>query len=86
MECISNQESPSTLLIFSWIADNVTSQPYGREWLTADNVLAQSAAMAGTLQTVGGFEYINVDSFWAADPTQVALIDVAAQMLLSSGR
>lgn len=58
---------------------------YGREWLTHANVLQQSAALQQTLQhpskgrgdsgwnsssSSSSYKYINVDSFWANDPTK----------------
>jgi alpha-galactosidase len=57
----------------SWDLSAITEHPvYGREWLTASNVLAQSEALAATPALgAAGFVYINIDSFWAADPTQV---------------
>lgn len=59
----------------SWDLSAVKGHPiYGREWLNESNVLVQSAALAqrpglGAL-VAGGFDHINVDSFWAADPTE----------------
>ena len=45
--------------------------PYGKEWLNEANVLAQSAALASTgLQANGGFDHLNIDSFWSFDPTK----------------
>lgn len=56
----------------SWSVSAITNQPlYGREWLTADRVLLQSAAMASSGLQASGYEFINIDSYWAADPTQV---------------
>jgi hypothetical protein len=55
----------------SWDLSAITgSSIYGREWLTADHVLQQSAALASSGMQEHGYVYINVDSFWASDPTQ----------------
>ena len=52
---------------------NAEAQGYGREFLTAANVIAQSDALrASPLQAAWGARTtVAIDSFWAADPTQV---------------
>jgi hypothetical protein len=56
----------------SWDLSAITgSAVYGREWLTQTNVLAQSAALATSPLAAAGYDHILIDSFWAADPTQV---------------
>lgn len=56
----------------SWDLSAVTgSSVYGREWMNAERILEQSAALAASGMQEQGFLYINVDSFWAADPTQM---------------
>ena len=54
----------------SWSLSAIKDRPpYGRDWLTAARVLEQSEAMNRTLQA-SGYEYINIDSLWASDPTK----------------
>jgi len=54
----------------SWSLSAIKNHdPYGGNWLTADRVKQQSDAMKSKLQSFG-YEYINIDSFWANDPTQ----------------
>ena len=57
----------------SWGLSAVKGHPhYGREWLNSSNVMAQARALAASpLHTDAGFNYVNIDSFWAADPTKV---------------
>jgi hypothetical protein len=57
----------------SWDLSAVTGHPpYGREWLTEAAVLRQAAALAAAPGlTAAGFVFVLIDSFWAADPTQV---------------
>ena len=74
----------------SWSLSAITNSPvYGRNWLNSTNVLAQSDAMArSVLQSawsVGGNKpYINIDSFWASDPTQV--VDAFGRYITDSSR
>ena len=48
----------------SWTLQSTTAPGYGRDWLTAERVLAQAAAMKKTLGA-HGYIYINIDSFWS---------------------
>eukprot|EP01119_Soliformovum_irregulare_P022508 TRINITY_DN771_c0_g1_i1.p1 TRINITY_DN771_c0_g1~~TRINITY_DN771_c0_g1_i1.p1 ORF type:complete len:439 (-),score=86.30 TRINITY_DN771_c0_g1_i1:87-1403(-) len=43
---------------------------YGLNWLNSSNVIHQSDAMKSKLSKFG-FEYINIDSYWANDPDQI---------------
>lgn len=54
----------------SWSLSAIKNSPtYGGNWLSEANVQQQSDAMVKLLQAYG-YNYINIDSFWAADPTQ----------------
>lgn len=56
----------------TWDLSAITNHPvYGREWMNASRVLEQSDALKSSGLMSSGFEYINVDSFWASDPTQI---------------
>ena len=58
----------------SWDLSALTEtygENYGHQWLNSTNILAQSAALAASgLQAQGGFDHINIDSFWSDNPTQ----------------
>jgi len=54
----------------SWDLCAIKNHPiYGSNWVNSTNVEIQSDAMKKYLQPFG-YNYINIDSFWAADPTQ----------------
>ena len=72
----------------SWSLSAITnSNVYGRAWLNESNVLAQSDALAASpLQRSWPAPYINIDSFWAMDPTAVDGVDAYGRWTHDVGR
>jgi len=53
----------------SWSLTATNANGYGKSWLTATHIKAQSDALRQKLQGYR-YDYINIDSFWAQDPSQ----------------
>jgi hypothetical protein len=63
----------------SWSLTATKYNGYGKNWLNADQIKAQSDALHRTLQS-HGYTYINIDSFWSGP------IDASGRLLADSSR